>query len=171
MVLRLDEEGKTITLVREYIHPTGILSISQGNMQVLPNGNVFIGWGSAPVFSEIDAEGNLLFNGRFPQGANSYRAYRFPWVGTPSAPPDTAAELGLGDDLTVYASWNGATDVVQWEVLAGPDPEALEPVCSGARIGFEAAIEVTTAEPYLAVRSLNAEGDVLGASEPIMPRG
>ncbi len=92
-------------------------------------------------------------------------------MGTPSAPPDTAAELGLGDDLTVYASWNGATEVVQWEVLAGPDPEALEPVCSGARIGFEAAIEVTTAEPYLAVRSLNAEGDVLGASEPIMPRG
>jgi len=171
MVLQLDEEGKTATLTREYIHPTDILSISQGNMQVLPNGNVFIGWGSAPVFSEFDAEGNLLLNGRFPQGANSYRAYRFPWVGTPTAPPDTSVELGLGDDLTVYASWNGATEVVEWEVLAGPDPEALEPVGSGARIGFETAIEVTTAAPYLAVRALNAEGDVLGASEPTMPRG
>ena len=171
MVLQLDEEGKTATLTREYIHPTDILSISQGNMQVLPNGNVFIGWGSAPVFSEFDAEGNLLLNGRFPLGANSYRAYRFPWVGTPTAPPDTSVELGLGDDLTVYASWNGATEVVEWEVLAGPDPEALEPVGSGARIGFETAIEVTTAAPYLAVRAVNAEGDVLGASEPTMPRG
>jgi hypothetical protein len=171
MVLRLDEEAKTATLVREYIHPTGILSISQGNMQVLPNGNVFIGWGSAPVFSEFDAEGNLLFNGRFPQGANSYRAYRFPWVGTPTVPPDTAVEPGLGNDLTVYASWNGATEVVEWEVLAGPDPEALEPVGSGARIGFETALEVTTAEPYLAVRALNADGDVLGVSEPVQLRG
>ncbi len=171
MVLRLDEEGKTATLVREYLHPTDILSISQGNTQVLPNGNVFIGWGSAPVFSEFDAEGNLLFNGRFPRGANTYRAYRFPWVGTPSAPPDTAVELGLGNDLTVYVSWNGATEVVQWEVLAGPDAETLEPVGSGARIGFETAIEVSIAEPYLAVQALNADGDVLGASEPIMPRG
>jgi len=92
-------------------------------------------------------------------------------VGTPSTPPDTAVELGLGDDLTVYVSWNGATEVAEWEVLAGPDPEALEPVGSGARIGFETAIEVTTVEPYLAVWALNADGDVLGASEPIMPRG
>lgn len=171
MVIRLDEEAKTATLVREYLHPTGVLSVSQGNMQVLPNGNVFIGWGSAPVFSEFDAEGNLIFNGRFPTGANSYRAYRFSWVGTPSAPPDIAVETGLGDELTVYASWNGATEVAHWDVLAGPDPEGLEPVGSGARIGFETAIAVTTVEPYLAVRALNADGEVLGASEPIMPRG
>ncbi len=171
MVLQLDEEAKTATLVQEYIHPTDILSISQGNMQVLPNGNVFIGWGSAPVFSEFDAEGNLIFNGRFPQGANTYRAYRFPWVGTPGAPPDIAVETGLGDDLTVYVSWNGATEVVEWEVLAGPDQAGLAPAARGAKIGFETALEVTTAEPYLAVRALDADGEVLGVTEPIMPRG
>lgn len=171
VVLRLDEEARTATLVREYLHPTGVLSVSQGNMQVLPNGNVFIGWGSAPVFSEFDAEGNFLFNGRFPTGANSYRAYRFPWVGTPGAPPDLAVETGLGDDLTVYVSWNGATEVVDWEVLAGPAPEGLAPAARGAKIGFETALAVTTAEPYLAVRALDANGEVLGVTEPIMPRG
>lgn len=140
-------------------------------MQVLPNGNVFIGWGSAPVFSEFDADGALLFNGRFPQGVNSYRAYRFPWVGTPETRPDIVAETGLGDDLTVWASWNGATEVARWQVLAGPDPATLEPVGRGARLGFETALEVTTAEPYLAVEALDAEGAVLGVSDPIRPRG
>jgi len=171
LVFALDEVAKTATVVREYIHPTGILAISQGNMQVLPNGNVFIGWGSAPVFSEFDPAGNLIFNGRFPQGANSYRAYRFPWVGTPSAPPDVAVETGLGHDLTVWASWNGATEVMSWRVVAGPAADALEPVGEAARAGFETTIRVSTAEPYLAVQAIDADGTVLGTSEPIMPRG
>jgi hypothetical protein len=29
-------------------------------MQVLPNGNVFIGWGSEPFFSEFSCDGKLL---------------------------------------------------------------------------------------------------------------
>ncbi|MGI8963114.1 MAG: arylsulfotransferase family protein [Thermomicrobiales bacterium] len=168
MILMLDEDAKTATLVGEYTHPTEILSVSQGNMQVLPNGNLFIGWGSAPVFSEHDADGNLIFNGRFPQGANSYRAYRYPWVGTPGALPDVAIESGLGDDLTVFASWNGATEVVTWEVLAGAGPDEMTVIGSTARTGFETSIGVQTAEPQLSVQALDAEGNVLGTSDPIM---
>jgi hypothetical protein len=170
MVLALDEDAQTATLVSEITHPTEVLSISQGNMQVLPNGNVFVGWGSAPVFSEFDADGNLIFNGRFPQGANTYRAYRFPWVGTPGAPPDVAVQTGLGDDMTVFVSWNGATEVATWEVLAGPDPGQMEVIGSTSRTGFETSIDVQTAEPNLAVQALDAEGDVLGVSETMMPR-
>lgn len=171
LVFRLDEVTQRATVVREYPHPTGVLAISQGNMQVLPNGNVFIGWGSAPVFSEFDADGNLIFNGRFPPGANTYRAYRFPWMGTPGAPPEVAVETGLGNDLRVWASWNGATDVAYWRVMAGPTPDALTPTGMAERTGFETEINVATAESYLAVEALDARNTVLGRSETIQPRG
>jgi hypothetical protein len=55
-----------------------LLSAPQGSVQVLPNGNVFVGWGSAPVFSEFSHEGVLLSSAAFPTEGESYRAFRFP---------------------------------------------------------------------------------------------
>lgn len=167
LLLRLDEEAMTATLVREYIHPTGILSVSRANMQMLPNGNVFIGWGAAPVFSEFTEAGDLIFNGRFPNGGTSYRAYRFPWTGQPAEPPAVAAERGAGDAVTVYASWNGATDVATWRALAGPSADNLMEAGSAPRSGFETEIAVETAGPFVAVEALDVSGAVLGASDAI----
>ena len=36
-------------------------------------------------------DGEMIFNGRFPEGGNSYRAYRFPWSAQPAEPPDAKA--------------------------------------------------------------------------------
>ena len=50
--LRLDlggpDHNKTVQLLHEYRHPMGLQSQSQGSMQVLDNGNVFVGWGAQP---------------------------------------------------------------------------------------------------------------------------
>jgi hypothetical protein len=167
IVLQLDTNAMTATLVRGITHPTGTLSVSQGNHQLLPNGNSFIGWGSAPVFSEFDANGELIFNGRFPRGITSYRAYRFPWVGQPTDAPAIAFEAGSSDEITVYASWNGATEVATWRVLAGPDPEQLQEVDAAPRSGFETAITVQSRESYIAVQAEDVAGNVLGISEAI----
>jgi hypothetical protein len=169
IVLDLDMETMTATLAQEYVHPEQVLGASQGNMQPLPNGNVFIGWGSAPDFSEFTPDGELIFNGRFPEGANSYRAYRFPWTGQPTDPPDAVAEAGAAGTVTVYASWNGATGVASWRVLAGPDPSDLAEIGGAPRSGFETAIEVVTSEPWLAVEALDAGGAILGASPALQP--
>ena len=80
-------------------------------MQVPPNGNVFIGWGSSPVISEFSHTGDLLFNAEFPAESESYRAFRFPWKGHPKFVPAIAAEAGQGDEVKIYASWNGATEL------------------------------------------------------------
>jgi len=170
IVLQLDTEVMTATLVQEIIHPTNIISVAQGNFQLLPNGNFFIGWGSAPVFSEFDANGELIFNGRFPKGITSYRAYRFPWVGQPRDAPAIATEAGSSNEVMVYASWNGATEVATWRVLAGPDPDSLREVASAPRSGFETTITVETDEPYVAVRAEDRSGKVLGISPAIKPR-
>jgi len=172
LVLELDEDEMVATLVREYAHPDKLFARTQANAQVLPNDNVFIGWGSTPIFSEFSRDGNLLFDAIFSHTHNeSYRAFRFPWSGQPSEEPAVAAESGPGDKVTVYASWNGATEVASWEVLAGTSPDQLRPLGSVApREGFETAISVNPAEPYIGVRARNGSGRVLGTSKPIKPR-
>jgi hypothetical protein len=165
IVLELDETATTATLVREYLHPEGVFGIFQGNMQVLDNGNVFIGWGSAPYISEFSRDGRLLFDAQFPAEVESYRAYHSPWIGRPDESPAIAVESG--DEATVYVSWNGATEVANWQVLAGSGPDKLEPAGFVPRTGFETAILVNTTEPYVAVQGRSSSNRVLGASEAI----
>jgi Arylsulfotransferase (ASST) len=167
IIVDLDEDEMTATLVHEYTHPDELLSLSQGNMQVLPNGNVFIGWGSQPTFSEFSKDGKLLFNARFPPEVESYRAFRFPWSAHPRERPAAAAERISAGKVRVYASWNGATEVAAWEVLAGPRLGQLHSVGSVPWDGFETAMLVRTAEPYLVVRAKHASGRVLGASKAV----
>jgi hypothetical protein len=167
IVVELDEEEMKTTLVRKYTHPDALVSTSQGNMQVLPNGNVFVGWGSEPFVSEFSHDGELLFDARIPPDDDSYRAFRFPWKGQPAEAPDVAADRRSDDEVTLYASWNGATEVESWEVLAGPNPDRLEPLGSVPRNGFETAISARTQEPHVAVRARDSSGRILGTSGPV----
>ena len=80
-----------------------------------------------------------------------------------------AVEQGSEDELTLYASWNGATEVDTWQVLAGSNPDRLEPVGSAPWRGFETTIAVRIAEPYVAVQARSASGRVLGTSRAVRP--
>jgi hypothetical protein len=160
IVLRLNNKNRTASLVRSYIHRPGVLSGSQGNVQPLPNGNVFVGWGADPDVSEYTSHGHQIFN----VSLNSYRAYRFTWSAQPTTVPAASVKSGPGHHITVYVSWNGATDVAFWQLLAGSSPSTLSPVSRTPSQGFETAIHATTTEPYLKVEALSKAGTVLGAS-------
>jgi hypothetical protein len=159
------------TLVRGYPHPDRWRAATQGNVQVLPGGNVFIGWGSQPVFSEFSREGELLYDARFPPQVESYRAFRFPWRGYPTDDPTLLAVAGeASDELTLYVSWNGATEVASWQVLAGPNPDRLEAVGpSVPKEGFETAIRARSGQAYVGVEAMDGSGRVLGTSRAVKP--
>jgi hypothetical protein len=168
IVLELDEEQMRASLVREYTHPDKQYADAAGNMQVLPNGNVFVGWGRALAISEFSEDGELLFDLRVSPEHRSYRAFRFAWSGSPSDRPACVAERTSENELEVYASWNGATEVAAWEVLAGPHPGQLESLGSIRRDGFETAMLAKTSEPYIAVQAKHCSGRVLGDSTPVL---
>jgi hypothetical protein len=154
MVLKLNTITHRATLVAAYGHGPPGHSVFLGSMQLLPGGNALVSWGSDPYFTEYSRSGRKLLNIRWPGTDQSYRAlFTRTWVGTPYYPPAGAVRGGL-----VYASWNGATQVASWEVLAG---SAV--VASQARSGFETAIRVRRARTYR-VRALSAQGKVLGTS-------
>ena len=160
--LVLDPRRKTATLRSALTHPEGLLSSTQGSAQALLGGNTFVGWGSKRYFSEYDAAGRLVFDGALAPGNDSYRAYRFPWVGRPDALPKLVA---LRSGLQV--SWNGATQVASWQVLAGPGPKRLAPVTVVPTAGFETGIPAQPSARYVAVRALDAAGTVLGTSRVV----
>ena len=171
LVLRLDLATHRVTLVRAYAHRPPLLSASQGNQQRLPDGHVFVGWGSNPYFTEYTADGRVLLDGRFHTGGGSYRAFRFLWVGRPTTRPAIAVDYATNGQTRVYASWNGATQVARWQVLAGPDAQHLSIIASAAKSGFETALSVRTSSPYVAVRALDAQGAVLGNSPAVRNSG
>ncbi len=89
-------------------------------MQALSGGNFLIGYGGLPAISEYAPDGTLLFDAHQPYDMSFYRAFRYPWSAVPAAPPAVAAsQNNTGEETIVHASWNGATGVASWRVLAG----------------------------------------------------
>jgi hypothetical protein len=163
-ILRLNMLTRRATLTHRYTHSPPLLAVSQGNTQRLPNGNLFVGWGADPEFSEYTPGGKQIFNASFVLGVNTYRAYRFPWTGRPATPPALAITPAGGHHLKLYASWNGATGVAAWRVIGGDRPTSLSYVTRATRTGFETTIKLTSALPYLAVQALNSHDHVLATS-------
>jgi hypothetical protein len=79
VTVRLNLRTRTATLVASDDQPEGLSAASQGNVQTIRNGDLFVGWGILPYFSEFSPSGRLLFNAELPAGVNTYRAYRLPW--------------------------------------------------------------------------------------------
>jgi EmrB/QacA subfamily drug resistance transporter len=166
MELTLHPATHTATLAAQYQHG-GESAAYMGNTELLPNGNVFVGWGELPYFSEYSKSGKLLLDGAFPSPDLSYRANQAStWVGLPLTPPSGAARQA-GGTTTVYASWNGATRVTSWRVLAGPSGGPRTTVATHARSGFETAITVPagSAGRVFQVQALDAQGKVIGTSK------
>ncbi len=132
----------------------------------MENGDFFVGWGSEPFFSEFTPTGTLVFDARYPHGTESYRGYRFAWSGTPAEAPSVAASESNGK-VTVYASWNGATNVSSWRVLTGSDVKHLTPSTTASKRGFETAISLSGKPAYVAVQALDGSGNVQGTSHPV----
>lgn len=173
LILKLDYENMTAEVDKKYYHYPLLYASHQGNLQELPNGNKFIGWGQEPYVSEFKSAGNtkenpylsLIYDMEFPSPNFSYRAFKNKWVGYPLYPPNIKAEIFCKGVATVYVSWNGSTETTAWKVLAGSTPYILSTVVfSTPLIGFETDIKVPSAGPYFQVYALNAYREIIGIS-------
>ncbi|KAJ5274701.1 hypothetical protein N7505_003246 [Penicillium chrysogenum] len=171
MIIMIDHEERTAIQIRNYVPiEHDLVSSSQGNLQMLPNRNAFIGWGNNPFVSEHDEAGNLLFWGSFAKDTvMNYRAMKFEWDGVPTDSPALWTYSRSAERLSptsFYVSWNGATRVNKWRFwgamnMTGPWT-LLDEV---SKTGFET--EYTNSSFYLwgKVEAVDREGIVLGESE------
>lgn len=181
LMLQLDISNRTTTLLNSYTSLQQLHTPSQGSMQVLHGDNgqekVFIGWGHSAAYTEYHSNGTLLCETHF--GASwlyylgrvvSYRAQKTTdWIGAPTTSPAAAIRNGM-----VYVSWNGATEVVAWElqgVVESDENEGDENFRSldiTDRSGFESAF-LLPLEDYTRFRvlALDRNGQTLGCSDVI----
>lgn len=167
LVVAVQPRRRRVRLVRSVQHTPPELSTSQANMQTLPNGNVLLGWGGGQAnLTEYGPRGRVVFEARFAGArTDSYRAYRFPWVGHPGGQPELTATAG-----GFRARWNGATDVASWRLLAGDDDASLRPVATVPRTGFDTDMALGATARRVQVEALDAAGTVLGRSVVATPR-
>lgn len=163
LILDVNTNQMKVTLRRQFTNPAPVLARAMGNAQLLPDGGMFVGWGTNPYFSEFSADGRLLLEGQLAKGDPAYRSYIGDWKGRPAEPPAVAARHHAHGAL-VYASWNGATDVASWTVLAGRSSGSLSQAGTARKHGFETAIPVPAKGPYFAVEARDAKGRVLRTS-------
>ncbi len=164
LILGLDTDSGVASLQAQFLRRTDTPAQSEGSVQTLPSGRIFVGFGSQPAFSEFSPSGKLLFDGTLPQDDGSYRDYREHWSAHPHTRPAVVATAASNGTDTVSASWNGATAVGRWRVLGGPDPDSLHRVTVAKRRGFETSIDVPTGSAYYAVQALGARGHVQATS-------
>ena len=107
----------------------------------------------------------MILDGYLPFPDLSYRAFVEPWVGLPSYPPSGAARHKHGKTV-VYASWNGATQVLSWKVSGGRSAGGLVPVAKAPRDGFETQIVVPPDDTTFRVQAVGSGHRVLGTSQP-----
>jgi hypothetical protein len=168
LLLAPDLASHEVSLVSQFVNPSKtLLASSQGNMLSLPGGNWLLGYGGLPNLTEFGASGEVLLDATLGKNVQNFRSYLSPWSGEPASPPSLAVQSGPGGTLTIAASWNGATDVAAWRVLAGPSPATLAALASAARNGFQTTLTIKPVPSYVAVQALDATGAVIGTSRTI----
>ena len=180
IMIRLDFDAMTATAIHQYVSPQKILSPSQGSVQELPNGNMLVGWGHTPAFTEFSVDGEVLCDTHFGViwfsnfgWTKSYRTFKFPWIGKPSDPPDAAMRPSQD---TLFVSWNGATEVAKWK-LQSSSQEGEEFDSDSGQVkdhdvilkkGFETRIPLPAdANEYLRVIALDKNHEELVKTKPV----
>jgi hypothetical protein len=146
----IDEQAKTATKVWEFDHTPPVFATYMGNGQRMANGNTFLDWGApstAPGYlfaniTEVTPQNETVFELAFDQPYVSYRAFRFPWHGSPKTLPALAYKQDASG-LTLGYSWNGATEVASYQVYGGSSAESLAPVDREDKNGFETQSHLT----------------------------
>ena len=119
---------------------------------------------SSPTSRSSARPASEIFDARFTSNTSSYRAYRMSWSGQPNTSPSIAAAPNNDGTTEVWASWNGATTVSSWQVLAGPSAGSLTPLMTARKGGFETGMAASTGMPVFAVQALASNGQVLATS-------
>jgi hypothetical protein len=155
----------SVSLERQFVNPTRtLLSVSQGSAVRLAGGNWLLGYGRLPNFTEFDPAGRVLFDATLGSSVQDFSVEESPWRGRPLTAPSLTATLLGRESVAVQVSWNGATDVASWRVLAGRSPRRLSPVARAPRTGFETAITAHAPGLYVAAQALDRAGMVIGSS-------
>lgn len=133
------------------------------------NGNSFVGWSDNSYISEHNAEGRKVMEAKFTsERFVTYRAYKFNFTGTPTDPPAVKSFVyGTTPNFSTtvaYVSWNGATEVVKWQMHGRDKVGMWTFIAEADKTGFETIIQANGCYVEVSVDGISANGSTLGSS-------
>jgi hypothetical protein len=159
---------------QSYWNSLPLSSQSQGSMQIMDNGRVFVGYGYIPTFTEYSADGEVLCDVHFGPESGfgsgdilSYRAFKRDWIGKPTTVPNLVIESNI-----TYVSWNGATEVATWVLEGAYTADAADEdfnfLASVVKNGFETGIQLPEeTHPFIRVAAVDADGYTLAHTDVV----
>ncbi|KAJ6160383.1 hypothetical protein N7470_003779 [Penicillium chermesinum] len=166
-VVELDTATKQAKLIAIFRAPGDLSVRSQGNLQLLSNGNAFINWGYNGALLEHKPDGTTIFysgldSGKLGLGTENYRAFKFEWHALPYEEPALMAfKEANGTSLSV--SWNGDTETRTWKFF-----EKLNTgrhfLGSSARSGFETSFRTSRHPENVIAEAFDSQGRRLVSS-------
>lgn len=168
-VYELDTQEMTADLVWNY-QMTGMYGSHMGSMQVMPNGNVVVGWGDVtgyqqrPDISEISPSGGVVFTGRLNQILlESYRSMKFDWIGQAVVPYLVA--LARPAQSCVQLTYNvfGDDQYSSYDIYQGTIPGNLS-FLQNTALNQINVWALPTGMNYFKVRARDAQGVPTGFS-------
>ncbi|KAK3172582.1 hypothetical protein OEA41_005906 [Lepraria neglecta] len=175
IVVLLDLEARTGQVVERYVQPDGMFGALFGSVQFLPNGDRFIGWGGQRSISQYTQNNELVFHAELADAATptfSYRAFIGSWVGLPTTNPDVFSYSWTCTwQTTMYASWNGATEVRSWRFFGGVSASGpFKLAVAVNKVGFETRAVASFFASHAYVEGVGWDGALLGRSEIVATR-
>ena len=163
MKIVLEHTTKTARLLKRYGAPDehgGLLAKSQGNMQILPDGNIVSGWGNNCFLSEHLEDGTPVFYGWIAlTGTMIYRVYKANWTAEPLTQPNLVTYSKEEKNMAFYVSWNGATEVTHWKFYTAEEESGpYDPVATVKKGGFETRYKHEGFKRWAYVEALHDNG-------------
>lgn len=168
LIILLDTTDMEAKIIGEYKQPSGERTNARGSFQTLDNGNKFICWSYNSYMSEHAPDGSLVMEARIPIKLRSYRAFKHPWVGSPSRPPDIhTGTVSFEDDLitVIHVSWNGDTRTSKWNFYEIDEEGNVKQLGETKRQGFETRFEHKTFAKRVYAEAFDPHGNILAKSE------
>jgi hypothetical protein len=168
----LNTKDWTAKLIQEFPAPDNIVAYSQGNTQILPNGNAFVNWGSGGSITEFSPNGTAIFHAYLESDelwekgvVQNYRGFKFNWTGIPNEEPAVVA-LAHGESIVLYVSWNGDTETEFWRFYGVDDKKREVAIGRERRVGFETSFYVFSESGFKSffAEAIGTDGKVLRRS-------
>jgi len=170
-VIMIDHVAATATMIKEFGAPEpegGLLSGSQGNMQMLPNGGCHIGWGEHAYFSEHTADGAVVQYAQVaarPSNVMIYRSYKYEWTAQPLTKPALWTYSREGERMVSFVSWNGATEVRSWNFYTSENASGPWTYAGNqTKTGFETEFHSPSAAEWSYAEAFDGTGRPLETS-------
>ena len=172
VVILLDLIHRTAQVVERYPHPGGTYAAMFGSIDLLPNGDRFIGWGSLKDATQYTRSRELVYHVQIGEKASmvgSLRTFKRPWSATPHWRPDVFAYSWVcGWPSVLYASWNGATDVYGWSFYGSNSSDGqFQSLGTVKKNGFETSMKAGSSVRFAYAEAMTKDGEVLGRSQMV----